>query len=235
MSNAVATSLALPLLLAGGATLAWAWGCGDIAAPGEARLLSLCIMFCWALLLLAAICDRAQARTLHYGVVAAMTGAAGCLVALWMPLRGAFDASLVHAACGLGVLTFAASGLARGTHALGFAWPTSWFTVLLAGVCCALAPLWLGPLLEKAVVANGVIDTVVAISPVSYLASLLEWDYLRGDWFYRHTPFGSLRYAYPDGVTSSVFYLAAGLSGHLSADHAGPFARLIGIRHPVAT
>jgi len=78
---------------------------------------------------------------------------------------------------------------------------------LLAAACCC-APLWLGPLVLRASANQSLVDAVVAASPASYLAVLADYDYLRGDWFYRHAPFGGLRYDYPSAGTVTIVYLA---------------------------
>jgi len=40
-------------------------------------------------------------------------------------------------------------------------------------------------------------------SPLSYLAGMLDYDYLRNQWFYQHTPYGMLKYEYPDKILYS--------------------------------
>jgi hypothetical protein len=53
------------------------------------------------------------------------------------------------------------------------------------------------------------IDAVITASPVSYLAVLAEYDYLKSAWFYQNTPFGGLRYDYPSGWTITFCYSTA--------------------------
>lgn len=77
----------------------------------------------------------------------------------------------------------------------------------LTGLATA-APLWLGPLAERFAAWPGVVDAVVAISPLSYLAALAAEDYLHYDWFYQHTPVGGLRYAYPSAALWSAACVA---------------------------
>lgn len=79
-------------------------------------------------------------------------------------------------------------------------------TTLLLGLTL---PLWLSPL---AVLHGGdkwFVDSIVALCPASYLATIIDIDFLRGDWMYRHTPYGSLRFDYPDALRASVTMLAA--------------------------
>jgi hypothetical protein len=87
----------------------------------------------------------------------------------------------------------------------------SWWVICIATLA-ATAPLWAGPLLEIGHVNQSAINLTVAISPISYLATLAEWDYLRGDWFYRHCPLGGLRYDYPSTVFVSFLLLGVGLT-----------------------
>jgi hypothetical protein len=74
-------------------------------------------------------------------------------------------------------------------------------------------PLWAAPLAVIFGARQWVIDGIVALCPASYLAGLSGIDYLRGEWLYRHTPYGSLRFDYPDVANSSlvIFLLAAAL------------------------
>jgi hypothetical protein len=44
------------------------------------------------------------------------------------------------------------------------------------------------------------LNTLISLSPLTYLSTLAGADYLRSDWFYRHTPYGGLRYDYPQPV-----------------------------------
>ena len=68
-------------------------------------------------------------------------------------------------------------------------------------------PLWASPLAVIFGARQWLIDSIVALCPASYLARLAGIDYLRGDWMYRHTPYGSLRFDYPDAVSSSLVIL----------------------------
>ena len=67
-------------------------------------------------------------------------------------------------------------------------------------------PLWLSPIAALFGATRWLVDAVIALSPASYLAALAGIDYLRSDWFYQHTPYGGLRYDYPD-----PFYLSLGI------------------------
>jgi hypothetical protein len=78
-------------------------------------------------------------------------------------------------------------------------------SLALAALACA-APLWLGPLVEQWADRRAVADAVLALSPLTYLAIAADFDYLRGAWFYRFSPFGALRYDYASFAAASVFY-----------------------------
>ncbi len=74
----------------------------------------------------------------------------------------------------------------------------------------AMAPVWLGPAAEALDWPAAALDVLVAVSPLSTLAALAEVDYLRGAWFYAHTPVGSLRYGYAGPWTMSLGYALCG-------------------------
>jgi hypothetical protein len=101
---------------------------------------------------------------------------------------------------------------------------------------CGTAPLWLGPLAGR-LAQQAFTDLVLALSPLSYLAGLIEYDLFRGAWFYAHTPLGGLRYEYPDGTLMTLFYCGMAalllLVGHIRARHAG--ARTNCSNHPLRT
>jgi hypothetical protein len=93
----------------------------------------------------------------------------------------------------------------------GFAAPT----ILLIALFVGSSILWLGPAVELWVLDSGFPDMIVAGNPLSYLSVALDYDYLRSDWFYRHSPFGSLRFSYPSFTSLTAVYLglAIGLQG----------------------
>lgn len=64
-------------------------------------------------------------------------------------------------------------------------------------------PLWSSPIAALFGACRWLVDLLVALCPMAYLASLAGIDYLRGDWFYQHTPYGGLRYDYPDPLLLS--------------------------------
>ena len=77
------------------------------------------------------------------------------------------------------------------------------------------APLWLAPVAVSFAGSQSVTNVIVGMSPVSYLATVADYDYLRTNWFYQLTPYGGLRYDYPSAAVSTIVYqlLTIGLVG----------------------
>ena len=69
-------------------------------------------------------------------------------------------------------------------------------------------PLWASPLVQTAAGEN-LTDVIIALCPVSYLAVLADVDFLRGEWWYRHMPYGGMRYSYPGALPLTAAALAA--------------------------
>lgn len=77
-------------------------------------------------------------------------------------------------------------------------------------VISGAAPLWLGPIAQWTTTPPVLINGIIASSPLTYFAVMADIDYLRSSWFYMHTPYGGLRYAYPaPGVYTLAYSLAA--------------------------
>ena len=71
-------------------------------------------------------------------------------------------------------------------------------------------PVWLGPLIDSLPLYQGVIDLIISASPLTHLAAMADFDYLRSQWFYEHTPYGTIQYSYPTKLGLSICY--SGLS-----------------------
>jgi hypothetical protein len=69
-------------------------------------------------------------------------------------------------------------------------------------------PLWAAPLILTGFGA-ALVDTIIALCPVSYLASLADIDYLRSDWWYQHMPYGGMRYNYADPMRLTLAMLGS--------------------------
>ena len=157
---------------------------------------------------------------------------------LWSLLAAAATAGLAIA----GGFDFAAAAVAVGAFVLvscfglllvlaragtGDAFAAGMLLVTAAALCVC-APLWLGPVAESFAERGALVNTIVALSPLSYLAALADFDYLRATWFYEHSALGALRYEYPSVWLQSVLYtlpLAATAALRLRAKTSNSFAR----------
>jgi len=75
--------------------------------------------------------------------------------------------------------------------------------ILCIVIMLATLPLWMAPWAESIAAAPPKLHALLWSSPLSYLAAMLDYDYLRNQWFYQHTPYGMLRYEYPDKISYS--------------------------------
>ena len=78
------------------------------------------------------------------------------------------------------------------------------FTLVSTAVIAA--PLYLGVVAE-ATSNQAIIDSIIAVSPISYLAGIMDYDYLRSSWFYQHMPYAGLRFNYTASGMLTVCYL----------------------------
>lgn len=215
MHRALALLPVLPTVLLGGAAISWAWGVGELYAVGEARLLTLCITLLWAWLLIPAMVSNEHSRLTDSLAISVLVALAGLVLAWWIPSRNIVDLPVLQAAAGIGLMTFAAGGLAQLLAIVGVNAYASWLAATFTAALLGLAPLWLGPVVDMGASDLVSADLVVTLSPMSHIATLLDWDFLRSEWFYQHSPFGGLRYDYPNPVATAIVYLAIGLAGHL--------------------
>jgi hypothetical protein len=74
------------------------------------------------------------------------------------------------------------------------------------GALAAAGPLWFGPIAERFAPTGAFVNAVVASTPLTFLAVLVDHDYLRATWFYEHSALGALRYDYPSVVSLSLVY-----------------------------
>ncbi len=150
--------------------------------------------------------------------------------AAWLALALPLLAGVLVLGLLLGTLTLALQHYIGGTALAAHR------TVACLLLLCGTAPLWLGPLAGR-LAQQAYTDLVLALSPLSYLAGLIEYDLFRGAWFYAHTPLGGLRYEYPDGTLMTLCYCGMAalllLVGHIRARHAG--TRTSGTNHPLRT
>jgi len=78
--------------------------------------------------------------------------------------------------------------------------------VLLAAIITS-APLWMGPLADIYQASDVIVNGVVSITPLTHLSVAADYDYLRGEWLYQNSAFGSLPFAYPGIVSIAACYL----------------------------
>ena len=79
-------------------------------------------------------------------------------------------------------------------------------TVLFLLAVITSAPLWLSPVADAWYAEGQLINAIVAINPLTHFSVAAGYDYLRGDWLYRHSAFGSLPFAYPGLATITAGY-----------------------------
>lgn len=120
-------------------------------------------------------------------------------------------AAVWSASVGLFSLSFFLYAIARAGKALLPALRPAPYLVFGVLIASAL-PVSFGPTLEHWYDASEATNAVVALSPASYLSSLVEYDYLRSEWFYQYTPYGAMRYDYPNPIGSTVLLLSAGIA-----------------------
>lgn len=181
----------------GVASLAWAGvlGAHSADAPPSARVLAAaaCVYALAPLFAPAAAFRRPLRLAMPLAWCAAMAVVAGVLAAL----AGARPETLP--AIGGAVLAMTAvSQLAAAALTARSAerFAQRWLPCVLQTLALSM-PLWLGPLAELRGSRSELGAWIVTLSPLSHLASAAGCDYLRTDWFYRHSVLGSLRFEYP--------------------------------------
>ena len=113
---------------------------------------------------------------------------------LWLGWTPETISRVFTLACCTALLVFM-FGCLRKSLALGLGDRRTASQITLAALTLSLTlPLWAAPLAVLNGANKGFVDTIVALCPASYLASVADIDYLRGDWMYQHTPYGSLRF-----------------------------------------
>ena len=79
--------------------------------------------------------------------------------------------------------------------------------VLLFTAIITCAPVWLGPWVDLYLPDNSIINAIISLTPVTHFSVAAEYDFLRSEWFYRNTPFGSLPFSYPELNSIIISYL----------------------------
>jgi len=175
-------------------------------ADTSATQTTLALIVSWLALLLLPLDFENSVRLRVVVIWAALAAAGFLLLSLLMGYStpGTGSVRLAGGVLILVLLFCALQLLARGFTSSRFAALT--VVSLIAGAFLA-APLYLGVLAEQFPNRLLVANVIVAASPLSYFAGIIDYDYLRATWFYQHTPFGSLRFEYPDVGVMTVIYL----------------------------
>jgi hypothetical protein len=181
-------------------------GTGDIPVLAKQIIVALSCSLTGFLLLPA---EHRNCYTSRYLALWSLLVGAGCFLLMtpYYSDLGHLQAGL-RLAIGVFILVFLLCSLFMLLHAIRLDKATALLLVTLLAAACSTAPLWLGPLAELHAKNQLTVDAIISISPLSYLAVLADYDYLRSSWFYRHTPFGSLRYNYPSTLTLTLVYLS---------------------------
>jgi hypothetical protein len=79
--------------------------------------------------------------------------------------------------------------------------------VILLTALITSAPVWLGPVAEIYQADDVIVNSVVSLTPLTHFSVAAEYDYLRSEWMYQNSAFGSLPFAYPGfaGITACYF------------------------------
>ena len=79
-------------------------------------------------------------------------------------------------------------------------------SVTLLAAIITSTPLWMGPLADIYQAGDVIVNGVVAINPLTHFSVAAEYDYLRSEWLYQNSAFGSLPFSYPGLIGITVFY-----------------------------
>ncbi len=148
---------------------------------------------------------------LCWSALVGVTGAAAAALLAALPPRNALSLGAGITLLTL-ALTTAADALGRRFGASGAA---ALVTALFVTACAT--PLFLGPLAELFPERRWLLNAVVWVSPLSHLAPLLDFDYLRTPWFYEHARLGGYRFGYPPLTATAAAVAALAASCHWAA------------------
>jgi hypothetical protein len=79
--------------------------------------------------------------------------------------------------------------------------------IFLFTVFIISTPAWLGPLVDIYQPGVSTTNAIIAITPLTHFSVAAGYDYLRSEWFYQNTPFGSLPFSYPSLIAITACYL----------------------------
>ncbi len=84
--------------------------------------------------------------------------------------------------------------------------------IFLSTAIITTSPVWLGPVVDIYQLNNTIINSVVSITPLTHFSVAAEYDYLRSEWLYQNTAFGSLPFNYPRLTSIATYYFLFVLS-----------------------
>jgi hypothetical protein len=199
-----------PWLCDAGLTLAFAWflprnlAAGPALAPlvaGLAALLGTALFLLPRALAAAAGLPRWRALS-----TLALTALAAATIALPAPFHWDWHTLPALLLIAPMVLALAAVADSMRLFVTGVTAAVGWTLFLLTLLCAT--PLWVLPVDRPEAPGPLVLNALVAINPLTHLAVMTGTDFLRQDFFYRHSALGSLRYAYPTPSAVVTGYLA---------------------------
>jgi len=194
--------MAILLAHAAGAALYWRQG----AVPPAAGLVTFASAITVAGFLLKPPVNMPMLRAAHGSFLWGLLLGAAFLIATLLSYSGEIDfTALASVMVAVILLSWLLDNIARllsppAGHPYAVRASTLLIVLPLAGT-----PIWLGPWLERYSEAAAFVNSVLAASPLSYVAVMADYDYLRSMWFYQYSPLGTLRYTYPDKLSYSVY------------------------------
>jgi hypothetical protein len=138
----------------------------------------------------------------------------GASAAAWFALATPSARAALALAGAVAVLTFFLTGLCRCLTTRAERADGARLAILLVLLLAGMAPIWLGPWVEALGDHAVVNNAVVAFNPLTYLAMVVDLDVLRTEWFYAWSPFGGLRYTYPNSTIVATVLVLAGTAAH---------------------
>jgi len=85
--------------------------------------------------------------------------------------------------------------------------PQTPLLILFFTLFMSVMPLWLSPWVESNFSSQLSLQLILWSSPLTYVASMLNYDYLHSQWFYQNSAYGMYRFDYPN-----TFYINLGLT-----------------------
>ena len=172
--------------------------------PG-AMLVTLAAFFSWLSILLLPTNSGSRTQT-RVVLLWAVMATAGFLTISLSPLYFEPGNRSLHLAGGVLVLVLLFGAMQRLIRVYSSSHTNSMMLFTLITGALFTAPLYLSVVAE-ATSHQALVDAIIAASPVSYLAGIVGYDYLRSGWFYQHMPYGGIRFNYAATGIMTIGYL----------------------------